>query len=532
MLRSTQLQGHMQESELNTYNMKKIAILILMLFALSSVAQKRMFDTIGFIRGGTLYKLILYNDSLQINAKKYYSFPGWQAMPVASESLFARVTGATNNIYNINSGNVGIGTTNPTQKLTVSADIQVNSIKIGQGNYVNNNVAIGPIAAMPLSSNVSGAQNVAIGVNAAKYNNSGTRNVVIGCAASLSNLIGGYNTSIGYMSLWSDTSSYNTGIGSYTGRSHSYGGYNTYIGSYAGDFGGTKYNTAVGSFALWAAVRHSNTAIGYGALQSADYNCVGIGDSAGLRTITNAANLRPNKSIYIGHDSKASADSNTNEIVIGSTAEGNGSNTATIGNSSITDTYIKGILHVGNGVNNITIDTTNSYRMYGSATVWDDLAFESSQLKSVGNSDKPDYDVSNLGLLFPQNDTTERVGHICQMPHRWKEGSSIYPHVHWIQSGADSATWKIKYRVYSIGEAVPSAWTIITSNNHAVTYSSGNIQQLATFPAISMTGKTISCIVDIILYRKDNILTGDALMKFFDIHFEVDGLGSKDELSK
>lgn len=170
-------------------------------------------------------------------------------------------------------------------------------------------------------------------------------------------------------------------------------------------------------------------------------------------------------------------------------------------------------------------------KLYNNATQFDDLQFPVGSLKSVGSADKPDYNTTDLGLLFPKNDTTERVGVIVQMPHSWKEGSSISPHVHWLQTSADTATWKIKYRVYNVGGTVP-AWTIIASNNHAYTYTSGSIHQIAEFPDITMSGKTLSCIIDMIVYRKDNQLAGDALFKQFDIHIEKDGLGSQTESSK
>jgi hypothetical protein len=52
--------------------------------------------------------------------------------------------------------------------------------------------------------------------------------------------------------------------------------------------------------------------------------------------------------VYLGYDTRASASGNTNEIVIGSTARGAGSNTATIGNTSITKTILRGTINAAN----------------------------------------------------------------------------------------------------------------------------------------------------------------------------------------
>jgi len=53
-------------------------------------------------------------------------------------------------------------------------------------------------------------------------------------------------------------------------------------------------------------------------------------------------NETSNKSIYLGASTKALADGDTNEIVIGYNATGAGSNSVVLGNDSITKTVLKG----------------------------------------------------------------------------------------------------------------------------------------------------------------------------------------------
>ncbi len=50
--------------------------------------------------------------------------------------------------------------------------------------------------------------------------------------------------------------------------------------------------------------------------------------------------------VYVGNDSRPSANGNTNEIAIGWEAIGNGSNTVTLGNTSITKTFLRGELNI------------------------------------------------------------------------------------------------------------------------------------------------------------------------------------------
>ena len=77
----------------------------------------------------------------------------------------------------------------------------------------------------------------------------------------------------------------------------------------------------------------------------ANYN-VGIGFGAGLNLLTGSYN------VCIGSiaNTSASLSSTDNCIVIGANATGNGSNTTTIGHTTITDCYIRGHLHPSGAV--------------------------------------------------------------------------------------------------------------------------------------------------------------------------------------
>ena len=120
-------------------------------------------------------------------------------------------------------------------------------------------------------------------------------------------------------------------------------------------------NTAVGYFSLEdISSGLSNTAIGSGSLKSItgdDFN-VAVGKDSlstlatGSRNVAvggatgGAGNSVSNNSVFIGDRAIAGGNSQTNQIVIGATATGNGSNTVTLGNNSITDTYLKGNVNI------------------------------------------------------------------------------------------------------------------------------------------------------------------------------------------
>lgn len=111
-------------------------------------------------------------------------------------------------------------------------------------------------------------------------------------------------------------------------------------------------NVAVGATSLskTACTSPGNTAIGYNVLSNLTGNTcyynTAIGHSAGSLTGSLANVTGANYSIFIGKNARAGGPTNTNEIVIGYGAVGNGSNTVTIGNSSTVYSYLSGIAAV------------------------------------------------------------------------------------------------------------------------------------------------------------------------------------------
>ena len=112
-------------------------------------------------------------------------------------------------------------------------------------------------------------------------------------------------------------------------------------GASGGDlFAGIAGNTSVGSSALISITTgFPNTALGSEALRNitTGANNIAIGSEAGkIDSGSSTANATSSSSIYIGDNTKPQTNGNTNEIVIGHAASGNGSNSVTIGNSSTT----------------------------------------------------------------------------------------------------------------------------------------------------------------------------------------------------
>lgn len=165
-------------------------------------------------------------------------------------------------------------------------------------------------------------------------------------------------------------------------------------------------------------------------------------------------------------------------------------------------------------------------------TRWDDKSFPATFTKR-GANDKPDFDFTNVGLLFPQNDPSEKVYGNDQMLHAKKLGTALRLHVHFVQDSASLPIFKLDYRYHNNGIAIPSFTTIATVDGIAFEYPGFPIIQIISFPYISApSGETLSANFDLIFYRDDNVVSGDVLVKFLDYHFESDSGGSRQEFIK
>ena len=169
---------------------------------------------------------------------------------------------------------------------------------------------------------------------------------------------------IGRNAGWQCSGDNNIGIGNYTMQFISTGEYNIGIGRQTLTRCNSDDNITIGNYGL------SDLTTGDGNIGIGDHNGDNLIDGVGnilvgqyagqyygeggssTYNLTNIDNC-----ILIGANSKVAANDDTNEIVIGDGASGNGSNTTTIGNASTTDTYLQG---------NIRLDTETYFSKDGS----------------------------------------------------------------------------------------------------------------------------------------------------------------------
>jgi hypothetical protein len=173
--------------------------------------------------------------------------------------------------------------------------------------------------------------------------------------------------------------------------------------------------------------------------------------------------------------------------------------------------------------------------------VWEDLRAPATAINPPGAVADPDVDVEDGCLLFAPN-ATEQIAIVVQMPHEWKEGTYIVPHVHWTKttSAAGQVLFKLEYQIAGPGEVFPGTWTELASNSLSVIslpdLDTANQHLITDFGQMDMIGYRISAMIKFRLSR----VGGDALDTYpadakvleFDCHYQVDSNGSRQEFVK
>jgi hypothetical protein len=322
----------------------------------------------------------------------------------------------TNNIYQMtvdSSGNVGIGTTNPSAKLDISGDIntigpyKMNGDTILSWDSSKTNLFVGKGIGEYLT---SGGNNVALGSDALHSNEDGCGNCAIGNSALYNNTSAYYNTAVGYQALYTNTEGrYNCAIGNSAIYSNLTGNSNSAIGDSA-----LWYNTSgSGNVALGAAAMYRNTTggdnVGVGSNALAD-NTTGARNTAmGWWALVN--NVAGSYNTIIGGYSAYNATGGSNNTFLGYQT-----GYSTTGNSNVFLGYKAGYSQTGSNklyiansdVNNLIygdfsnrrvgINTTNpgTYTLYVNGTAYATGGWTGSDLRFKQNIERIDSPIDKV----------------------------------------------------------------------------------------------------------------------------------------
>jgi hypothetical protein len=194
------------------------------------------------------------------------------------------------------------------------------------------------------------------------------------------------------------------------------------------------------------------------------------------------------------------------------------------------------------GGNTFEVQSDGTPKLNGNATVWVDLLPSSVTIGGGGNA--PAFTAYGGGNLraYEFVGTGAQLKELnigFQIPHEYKEGSTIIPHLHlYIPNDVSGGTVKFycEYEWSNISQI--GAITPTTVSGTAIVAGSFGIQNNAilSFGNVSGAGKTISSVFMCRIYRDpadvSDTFGASVWLKSADIHVELDGIGSKTSTSK
>lgn len=190
----------------------------------------------------------------------------------------------------------------------------------------------------------------------------------------------------------------------------------------------------------------------------------------------------------------------------------------------------------------ISWNTANE-RWENDANPWSDLRVSSSSVKVGAAINQPtwaqmlDDGAGSRGVFTYYFSPTadNEVFFSVQMSHEYKEGSDLNPHVHWSPDSTNTGDvrWVLEYTIVNVdGTFGNTALVILLDTADGII----NKHQATPSGIIDGTGLTLSHMMICRLYRDANDIadtyTGNAGFLEFDIHYQKDTLGSRNEFSK
>jgi hypothetical protein len=203
------------------------------------------------------------------------------------------------------------------------------------------------------------------------------------------------------------------------------------------------------------------------------------------------------------------------------------------------------------------IETDGTLEFAGDATVWEDYVVPFTSVKIRAETSPPDFaqflndgedppSTGVYGYAFSASELQE-VFFTIQMPHSWA-GTAIHPHIHW--SPATSGTtitgnvvWGMEYTWINYHPttslAFPATDTLLAVSEEVTSNTKALHHLIAEFDSITPTVDQqdgISSILVVRFFRNpDNSYDdygADAFALSFDIHYERNTVGSREEFVK
>jgi hypothetical protein len=212
-------------------------------------------------------------------------------------------------------------------------------------------------------------------------------------------------------------------------------------------------------------------------------------------------------------------------------------------NTSRINISADGITTIGGTIGDTKFENDGTILMEDSATVWDDLKValdngtNGAQIGSLSGLTGPQI------WFFKDGEGIQAMSFTVQLPHGWKEGSYIFPHLHWSpkETKSGNVEWNLEYSWANYNAATPEVFPDITTSTVVATGGFTASKHLITAltannVGIDGSGKKISSVLICRIWRKssntNDTYSADAGVISLDFHLQLNTIGSRSEYAK
>lgn len=197
--------------------------------------------------------------------------------------------------------------------------------------------------------------------------------------------------------------------------------------------------------------------------------------------------------------------------------------------------------------NGMSFQSDGSPILNGTASNFTDLVVNPGTARNSGASVPKWADfVTDIPTFLFEDGKTQAIAFQVQLTHDYKQGSAIYPHIHWAPmtaAGSQRVKWVLVYQWvnfngnFEVTSSSQSGYLVVGdggSPSVSLVSKQHTITELGT--GIPGTDKTISSILMCRLYRDGtdgtDTYTNDAALLSIDFHYEIDTFGSREQFIK
>lgn len=213
-------------------------------------------------------------------------------------------------------------------------------------------------------------------------------------------------------------------------------------------------------------------------------------------------------------------------------------------NTSRVNVSSAGVTKIGDVTagNDTKIEADGSLMFEGNATVWDDLRVSMDNGSSSATLGYFPGDSSGGQIwYFKDASGLETLSFQAQLPHSYKEGTNIYPHIHWTPKASEpgNVEWNLDYTWVNYDATTPLAFPATATSTVVATGPFVQRTHLITSLAsggLNGAGKKVSSILICRIWRNSansaDTYSNDAGLLSLDFHYQIDTVGSREEYVK